>query len=201
MTLQSLHDFWKEEIVKKRLFVINLLDADDTFCTSEFKKLKGIHDQNQASLSPDFIQKLKDAKPFAWTSKGGIFWWIGDMNVVVTGRPEEHRETTLEWFYKHFTFAESGKRRFSFISVRWNDQLESDDASYKDYYTRKSGMLYDLACKWHQVLDDSNIHHVINVIEDDANVLRMLNNRIVNMMEGLFSWIVKNGEMPVKYEE
>lgn len=205
MTLQSLHDFWKEVIMKKRLFVINLLDVDDTFCASEFKKLKRIREQNKASLTPEFLQKLQDAEPFEWTKKGGQCWWIGDANIIVTGRPDGHHDITLEWFFKHFTYFNSFQRKFSCINIGWNDHLESDEASYKDYYTRKANGLFDLFLDWSKTLMLSSIDHVINIIEDDANVLRIIYHKQITMGTNLDVklrlWMVKDGQMPVTYEE
>jgi hypothetical protein len=185
-------------------FVVNFIDVDGTLCPSIFHNLKKLPhgQQNESSLSPEFVQQLRDVEPFPWTKYNNRYWWIGNVNIIITGRIEAHRGVTMEWIYKHFTYGKSGEYRFSFLSVPFNDKLGDENDSYRDYYTRKGNRLGGLLIDWTSTLVSSNFPTQINVFEDDVNVLRELckggfmQNFTVSHVN---CWIVKNGQAPVAF--
>lgn len=184
-------------------FVVNFIDVDGTLCPSIFYNLKK-DNQDEASLSPEFMQKLRDIEPFLWTKYDNQYWWIGNVNIIITGRLEQHRAVTMEWIYKHFTYAKSGEYRFSFISVPFNNQLGDEKVSYRDYYTRKAGKLARLMLDWATTLASSHLEMRINVFEDDVHVLQELHS--VEFMRNFRKdqvnlWVVQNGQVPVAFIE
>ena len=174
--------------------IVNFIDVDNTLCPSIFTNDR-IRGNKNNTLTDEFLSDLARVKPFSWVY--GYFRPLS-VNIIVTGRYKEHEEITKKWFEHHCNVLMHG-----FVSVEWNDNKNTYDASHVDYVNRKVSKLGELMWDWSDTLMNSNLQGEINVFEDDKNVLHELSKSENGFMQNIKNanlWIVNNGQAPVAFE-
>jgi len=150
-------------------FQVSFIDADKTMFVRD-PMWDQLDNKNANALSEEFLGMLRHLAPTPWFVKNRAGWY-GDVNIIVTGRLPEHKDVTMERVYELFCEVDSLKKKWSFVSVKWDDTFPTRKESYDDYVKRKAETLVKLYHNWGVVLADSNVSYEIRVYEDDKNVL------------------------------
>lgn len=162
--------------------ILRLFDADDCIRSSIFHNDR-LRNDNANCLTPEFLADLEKLIPFKWAVEEMQQTPPKDMryhNIVVTGELPEHEAIFRRWWAKWFPDAKLG----AFVTVPWDDSLETREASYRNYVMRKTDMLAHMIVS---ALTGGYTAHVM-VFEDDVNVLAGL-DRIFNPHGGPGDWV------------
>lgn len=168
--------------------IVNVWDMDGTLCESIFSNAR-LQNDNGNARTEEFLRDLANVKPFAWANAFNPRF--AGINIIVTGRLPQHEAISRSWFERI-----TGQRVDGFVSVAWDDSLQTREDSYVDYVNRKVKILAGIIHAWHAVAGSCHAGVIVRVHEDDSNVLADLATCQIRDTE---LYIVRDGKLPERY--
>lgn len=147
-----------------RVFLrIVLVDIDGTLCPiiDEWKRDPPIIGED--ALTPEFVEKIRNITPYEWTFRRS---WIGDVNIIVTGRCPGHEGVTMQWIRRWY-----GSSSFFIYKSVSRDKNDKPFNVRNVYVEKKSAKYTDLINAMRLVERRSCIPIRLEIYEDDVSVI------------------------------